>query len=83
MIAGLVLVVLVLLLGLGQARSLAVNVAVAAAAVVWLVTNSPMEGPVLFAFTRADGLTVGDLTGLAALALVGWRERDRIRRGRW
>jgi hypothetical protein len=38
--------------------------------VLWLLTNSLLDGPVLFA-SGAGGMHVGDLLALPALGLVG------------
>jgi len=78
-IAGLVLVALVLLAGLGRDRPWS-GWALGAVAVLWLVVNGPMEGPVLLTVTASHGLTAGDLAGLAGLGLAGWRLWGRRRR---
>ncbi|PTR30336.1 hypothetical protein C8K36_102184 [Rhodococcus sp. OK519] len=40
------------------------------AAVLWLLVNNPVEGPVLFVVTPSHGLTVADLLSAAALPAV-------------
>lgn len=52
------------------------------AAVIWLLVNGPVEGPVLVELTPDHGLTVADLPALAAGAvalalLVSSRRRRR------
>ncbi len=83
MIAALVLVALVLTAGLSSRSGSAGAGAVAALSVAWLLVNSPMEGPVLVAFTPDHGITGGDLTGFAGLALAAARlvavRRSRLR----
>jgi hypothetical protein len=72
-LAALVLVALVLAAGLSGRSKLAGAGALAALSVAWLLVNSPMEGAVLVAFTPDHGITGGDLTGFAGLALAGAR----------
>jgi hypothetical protein len=79
LIAGLVLVALILLAGLGCDRRWSAW-ALGAVAVLWLFVNRPMEGPVLLVVTESHGLTAGDLAGLVALGLAGWRLWGRRRR---
>jgi hypothetical protein len=72
-IAALILVALVLTAGLSGRSGMAGAGALAALSVAWLLANSPMEGPVLVAFTPDHGITGGDLTGFAGLALAAAR----------
>ncbi|QNN54047.1 hypothetical protein [Nocardioides mesophilus] len=51
-------------------------VALALLSVLWLLANSPMEGPTLVHVTGSHGLTGADLTGLAGLALALWQWRE-------
>ena len=49
-------------------------------AVIWVLVNGPVEGPVLLVFSRTHGLTVADLPSLAALvvaAVLAWPRRHR------
>lgn len=49
-------------------------------AVVWVLVNGPVEGPILIVFTPDHGLTLADLpslaAGLVAVALL-WPRRRR------
>jgi hypothetical protein len=81
-VAAVVLVVLVLAAGLGPRRGVAGAVVLAAVAVLWLLVNGPMEGPVLWSVTRRHGLTGGDLAGLAGLALAAYRLVGALRGSR-
>lgn len=47
------------------------------AAVVWILVNGPLEGPVLWVVTPSHGLTVADLLSAAAL-LVSVRAYRRV-----
>ncbi|WP_375425305.1 hypothetical protein [uncultured Friedmanniella sp.] len=47
-----------------------VAVLLAVVAVVWLLVNGPVEGPILVVFTPAHGLSTADLPSLAALAVA-------------
>ena len=71
MIAALVLAGLVLTAGLSGMFGVRGAVALTAMSLLWLVVNSPMEGPVLLTVTAAHGLTGGDLAGIAGLSLAG------------
>lgn len=65
-------------------RWLAVPGAAAAAgtSVAWLLLNSLLDGPVLFASPRGIGVHAGDLLGIPAVVLVAilcqraWRDRS-------
>jgi hypothetical protein len=72
-VAALVLVLLVLAAGLGPRRGVAGAFVLAAVAVLWLLVNGPMEGPVLWTLAPDRGLTGGDLAGLAGLGLAAYR----------
>jgi hypothetical protein len=42
-----------------------------AAALIWVLVNGPVEGPVLLVLTPSHGITVADLPSLAALVIAG------------
>jgi hypothetical protein len=46
-------------------------VGLAVAAVIWVLVNGPVEGPVLLVLTPSHGITVADLPSLAALVIAG------------
>ncbi len=48
-----------------------VAVGLVALAVVWVLVNGPVEGPVLLVLTQSHGVTLADLGSLAALAVAG------------
>jgi hypothetical protein len=83
-LVGPVLVALVLLAAVSGRWGLRGAVALAAVSVLWLVVNSPAEGPVLWRVTAHHGLTSSDLAGLAGLGVAAWRAvalwRDRRER---
>jgi hypothetical protein len=66
---------MVLLAGLSDRTGKPGAVALAVASLLWLLTNSPMEGPVLVSFTSDHGITAGDLAGVVGLAVAVWRFR--------
>jgi hypothetical protein len=81
-LAALVLAALVLVAGMSGPYGRRGAAALAVLSVLWLLVNSPMEGPVLLVVTRGHGVTGGDLAGLAGLGLAVWRwlpTRDRTR----
>ena len=39
---------------------------------VWLLVNSPVEGPVLVRLTPGHGLTTADLLSVLAFLIAGW-----------
>lgn len=41
------------------------------AAVIWVLVNGPVEGPVLLVLTPSHGITLGDLPSLAGLVIAG------------
>src|SRR5690242_1240832 len=41
--------------------------------IVWLVVNSPFEGPTLLVLSSSHGLTMADLISLAGLTISSWR----------
>lgn len=73
MVAAVVLVGLVLVAAFSGPYGIRGAILLAAVSVLWLVVNSPMEGAVLLRLTGANGLTAGDLAGLAGLAVAGYR----------
>jgi len=53
-------------------------ISLVAGGLVWLLVNSPVEGPVLLVISRRHGITVADVASLAAFAAAGilvWRRR--------
>ena len=48
-------------------------VALIPVALLWLLVNSPFEGPTLLALSWSHGITSSDLLSVGALALAGWR----------
>jgi len=40
---------------------------------LWLLVNSPIEGPTLVVLARRRGVTVADLLSLTSLGLVMWQ----------
>jgi hypothetical protein len=46
-------------------------VGLVAAAVIWVLVNGPVEGPVLVVLTPSHGVSVADLPSLAALVIAG------------
>ena len=82
MLAAVVLVALVLVAALSGPYGARGALALAAVSVLWFFVNGPMEGLILIRFTRANGLTGGDLAGLAGLGLAGYR-LYRMRRKPW
>ena len=75
MVPALLLAAMVLLAGLSNRTGRPSAVALAVVSVLWLLTNNPMEGPVLVSLTSEHGITGGDLAGLAGLAVAAWRFR--------
>ena len=75
MVPALLLAAMVLLAGLSNRTGRPSAVALAVVSVLWLLTNNPMEGPVLVTLSAAHGITGGDLAGLAGLAVAAWRFR--------
>ena len=45
-------------------------------AVVWPLTNGPLEGPVLWTFDTQHGITVSDLLSVGAVALAAVKFRQ-------
>ena len=57
------------------------SLVLAALSVVWPFVNGPLEGPVLWSFSRQHGLTLGDLlapAGIVAAAIIWARTRARV-----
>ena len=50
-----------------------------AAAVVWVLVNGPVEGPVLLVLTPSHGITVADLPSMAALVIAGLLFLSRVK----
>jgi len=75
MVPALVLVAMIVVAATGRRTGRAGAVALALLSLLWLLTNSPMEGPVLVSFTADHGFTAGDLAGVAGLAVAVWRFR--------
>jgi hypothetical protein len=50
-----------------------------AAAVVWVLINGPVEGPVLLVLTPSHGITVADLPSMAALVIAGLLFLSRVK----
>jgi hypothetical protein len=48
-----------------------VAVGLVAAALIWVLVNGPVEGPVLLVLAPSHGITVADLPSLAALVIAG------------
>jgi hypothetical protein len=48
-----------------------VAVGLVAAALIWVLVNGPVEGPVLLVLDPSHGITVADLPSLAALVIAG------------
>jgi hypothetical protein len=48
-----------------------VAVGLVAAALIWVLVNGPVEGPVLLVLAPSHGITVADLSSLAALVIAG------------
>jgi hypothetical protein len=48
-----------------------VAVGLIAVALLWVLVNGPVEGPVLLVFAPSHGITVADLPSLAALVIAG------------
>jgi hypothetical protein len=46
-------------------------VALVAAAVIWILINQPVEGPVLLTLSATHGITVADLLSIALLMIAG------------
>jgi hypothetical protein len=46
-------------------------VGLVAAALIWVLVNGPVEGPVLLILAPSHGITVADLPSLAALVIAG------------
>jgi hypothetical protein len=46
-------------------------VALVAAAVIWILINQPVEGPVLLTLSATHGITVADLLSIAFLMIAG------------
>lgn len=82
MVASLVLVALVVLAAVSGETGLGGAVALAAVAVLWFLVNGRMEGPTLLIVAPTHGLTGGDLAGIAALVIAGWRAAAVLRRRR-
>ena len=82
MIAAIALAGLVLAAGLSGRLGLGGAAALAGMSLVWLLVNSPMEGPVLVTVTRGHGLTGGDLAGIIGFALAVVRAMVLTRRPR-
>jgi hypothetical protein len=72
-LAAVVLAVLVVVAGVSHRGGAIGAVVLAAVSVLWLLVNGPMEGEILVQVTSMNGLTGGDLAGLAGLALAGAR----------
>jgi hypothetical protein len=72
-LAAVVLVALVLVAALSGPYGARGALLLAAVSVLWFVVNGPMEGLVLVRFTDSNGLTGGDLAGLAGLGVAGYR----------
>jgi hypothetical protein len=79
-LAALVLVGLVLAAGTSRMFGMRGAVTLAVVSVLWLLVNSPMEGPTLLTVAEGHGLTGGDLAGLAGLALAAGQARSLVRR---
>jgi hypothetical protein len=45
-------------------------VGLAGAAVIWILVNRPVEGPVLLTLTHSHGITVADLPSLALIIVA-------------
>jgi hypothetical protein len=45
-------------------------VGLAGAAVIWILVNGPVEGPVLLTLTPSHGITVADLPSLALIIIA-------------
>jgi hypothetical protein len=41
------------------------------AAVIWILINGPVEGPVLLTLTASHGITVADLVSLGLIIIAG------------
>ena len=86
MLAALVLAALVLTAGFASRFGMAGAVTLAAMSVLWLLVNGPMEGPILLTLTAGNGITGGDLAGLAGLGLAAFQglraRQDRPERTR-
>jgi hypothetical protein len=78
-IPALLLATMVLLAGLSNRTGKPSAVALAVVSVLWLLTNNPMEGPILVTLSADHGITGGDLAGLAGLAVAAWRFRVATR----
>ncbi len=79
MVAAIVLAGLVLAAGLCGMSGIRGAAVLAAMSVLWLVVNTPMEGPVLVTFSAAHGITGADLAGFAGLALAAGRGWAQLR----
>ncbi len=75
MAASLVLVALVLVAGTLGRTGRAGAVALAVLSLLWLMVNTPMEGPTLVRLSDTHGVTGADLTAVAGFALALWRWR--------
>ncbi len=73
LVAGLTLAALVLVAALTDRRRVSGAVVLGGLGVLWLLVDKPMEGAVLLPVTSSNGLTTGDLTGLATIAVAAWR----------
>jgi hypothetical protein len=76
--AGLTLLVLVVVAYFARGRGPLWGVLLVVCGLLWLLLNKRMEGPTIIHLTRQHGLTIGDLSGLAAIALGAleiWRSR--------
>ena len=78
MLPALALVAMVLLAGTSERTGRPGAIMLACAALIWFLTNSPMEGRVLLVVSTTHGLTAADLAGLAALGLAAWRWRAAV-----
>ena len=70
--APLVLVLLVLAAGLAHRLGRTGALLLAVFAVLWVLVDGPMEGPVLVHVSARHGLTGADLAGVAGVALAAY-----------
>ncbi len=82
MVAAVVLVCLLLMAGLSRELGAPGAGLLAAVSLLWLLVNTPMEGPTLLTVTHDHGVTGADLAGFAGLVLAVVRVAGAIRASR-